>query len=1036
MSIAGFFITRPVSTVLLTVSLLVMGVIGYKTLPVNALPKMDFPTISVTANLPGASPETMASSVAAVLEKRFSTIAGVELITSQSALGVTNVTVQFGLNRDIDAAAQDVQAAITAVLRALPKDMPTAPTYQKVNPAEQPILLISVNSTTLPLALVHEFAETIVLPRLATLPGVAQVNVFGGQKFAVRVQIDPLQLAARGIGIDEVSTAIDRANSNQPTGALSGDAQAITLKTTGQLPNAAAYRNMIVAVRGGAAVRLEDIANVVDSVENDKAAAWLRDARSVILAIQRQPGANSVQIVDAIYEVLPSIQEQLPAAMQIEPMFDRTVSIRHSVEDVQFTLLLTMCLVVMVIFMFLRNITATLIPGIVVPLSIIGTFAGMYAFGFSINNISLLALTLAVGFVVDDAVVVLENIYRHVEMGKSRMQAAIDGSREIGFTVVSMTISLVAVFIPVLFMPGIIGRLFFEFGVTISIAIIVSGTLSLTLTPMMASRLVREDEHNRQHGIIYRFFEGIFDVMLRTYTMVLDFCLRIQFIMLLVVFATIGFSVFFLREVPKGFIPAEDNGLIFVRSEGPDDASFDYLVRHQEAVYRIIQDHPAVDLVSRFLGVGGPNLTANSTRLFVRLKPRGQRKQTVNDVINELRPRLAQVPGMLTVAVPISAFPSLGGRQTRGQYQYVLQASDFGDLYTWSENMERALRDIKELTDVGRELALRSQQALVDIDRDRASALGISAAQIESALYNAFGGRQISTIYTPANQYQVIIELLPQFQRDLETLTILYVRGANGKLVPLDTLAKISRTTGPLAVDRRDQLPSAIISFNLAPGVSLGAATTRIKAVEGQVGLPASVISRYQGNAQVFQDSLVSLPLLLLAAMAVIYVVLGMLYESYIHPITILSGIPSAGVGALMTLTLIPNQELNLISFIGVIMLIGIVKKNAIMMIDFALEAQRNEGMTPTQAIRDACIKRFRPIMMTTMAAIMGTLPIAVGGGEGSELRQPLGLAVVGWLIVSQMLTLFITPVVYIYMEKLRALGMRLRGKARVAPAE
>ncbi|MGE3907196.1 MAG: efflux RND transporter permease subunit, partial [Reyranellaceae bacterium] len=854
MNFAQYFIARPVSTVLLTLSLLAVGIVGYAALPVNALPKMEFPTINVRANLPGASPETMAAAVATPLEKQFATIAGVKNISSQSGLGVTSITITFELDRSIDAAAQDVQSAISAAQRLLPRDMPSPPTFRKVNPAERPIFYVSLISGTMPLSAVHEYAENVMLPRLATIGGVAQVSIYGSQKYAVRVRIDPQALASRGIGIDEVASAVDLANSNQPTGSVSGEDRIIQLRTTGQLGDATAYRDLIVAWRGGRPVKLSDIGTVEDSVEDDKAAAWTGPDRSITLAIQSQPGGNIVEIIDRIRAELPAIEGQLPAGISMSVLNDRSESIRASVATVQFKLMLVTCLVVMVIFLFLRNLVATAIPSVVLPLSIVGTFAGMYLFGFSLDNISLLALTLAVGFVVDDAIVVLENIHRHIEMGKSRMQAALDGTREIGFTVISMTVSLVAVFIPVLFMPGVVGRLFYEFAVTISIAIIVSGVLSLTLTPMMASRLLREhgkEKSEKKPSRLYRVSERGFEGLLAVYRRGLDWALAHQRTMLALTFGTVVASGLLLSAVPKGFLPPEDTGLLFGRVDGADDISFDSLIERQARVAAIIAQDPDVELVSRFAGVAGSTLNANSARVLVRLKPSTERERSAQDIINDLRPKLASVVGVNSYLIALSNFPNFGGRFGRAQYQYMLRGTDLDELYRWSDTMEREMRRMGILVDVSREAQLRSPQAILEINRDRAATLGITAAQIESALYSAFGNRQVSTILGQSNQYLVILEVLPQYQRDLSALSMLHVRSSSGSLIPLNTLVEVRQQVGPLLVERSSQLPSVTISFNLSPGVSLGQAVEQIGQLEAEVGMPGSVLTSYEGTAQV-----------------------------------------------------------------------------------------------------------------------------------------------------------------------------------------
>lgn len=1017
MNLSELFIRRPVMTVLLNLAIVLAGVIGYQNIPVAALPSYDTPVINVSANFPGANPETMASAVALPLEKQFQTVPGLKTISSTSTLGSTSLTLEFDEGRSIDAAAVDVQAALLRAQRSLPADMTSTPSYRKVNPADAPVLLISLRSPSMAPSELQDFAEHLISPTLSTLEGVAQVSVFGSKRYAIRVRVKPDALVAVNMGFDDLSAALRLANVNTPVGTLEGNKQTLVLQANKQLDSAQAFANLIVAMRSGNPVRLKDVATVEDSVETFKSSATYNGESSITMAIQRQPGANTVRVVDAIRAALPALQNQMPASVSLTPINDRSVSIREALHDVTLTMVGTIVLVVLVIFLFLRRFVATVIPTLSLPVSLIGAVALLWGLSYSLDNISLLGLTLAVGLVVDDAIVVLENIIRHVEKGEDPFQAALRGGREVGFTIISISSSLIAVFIPIFFMPGVIGLLFHEFAVVVGLSIVVSAFVSLTLVPMLASKFLTDEAHKKPPGGLVKLFETGFDKLLAAYTALLDKALSHRKFILLLAAATFAATAWLFMAIPKGFFPEEDIGQIQVSTEASEDVSFPEMVRLQERAAEVFRNDPNVAAVNSFNGGNGAQ---NSGRMFITLKPQSDRLP-MKQVIEGLRKKLRAVPGINVFMRPVQNL-QLGGRQSKAQYQYILQSVKADELSTWAGKLQEKLRADPLFRDVTSDAQLRGLQAQLKIDRDRANALGVTVDGIRTALFSAFGERQVSTIYLPTDSYQVIMEVSPEAKQDERDLNRIFVRSSTGALVPLSAFTTVERTVGATSINHVGQLQAVTVSFNLAPGAALGDATAKIDAAREAIQLPASIITSYGGDAAVFKSSQGSQAILVISALLVIYVLLGVLYESFIHPITILAGLPSAAVGALATLMLF-GQDLTLIATIGIVLLIGIVKKNAIMMIDFALDAQRHHGMTPAQAIREACIMRFRPIMMTTMAALMGALPIALGLGAGAELRQPLGLAVVGGLVFSQAITLFITPVLYLLLDRFSGTG-------------
>ena len=1033
MSISTPFIKRPVATTLLTAAIVLVGIAAYPLLPVAPLPRVDFPTISVTANFPGASPETMASTVAQPLERQFSQISGVSQMTSVSVLGTSNVVVQFDLERNIDAAAQDILAAINAAGGQLPKTLPSPPTFRKVNPADSPILILAVQSEVLPLIEVDDYADNILAQQISQISGVSQVLIGGEQKRAVRVQVDPARLAAMNLTLEDVRQMLVNATVDNPKGTVEGDRQSFTIYDNDQLTKASDYNNVILGYRNGATIRVKDIGEAVDGPENAKLAGWQNGKRGIQLLIFKQPGANVIDTVERIRAALPRLQASIPPSVRVTTVADRTITIRASVEDVQYTLMLSIGLVVMVIFLFLRNVWATIIPSVTVPVALIGTFAVMFVLGYSLDNLSLMALTIAVGFVVDDAIVMLENIYRHIEEGMGPMEAALKGAGEIGFTIVSISLSLIAVFIPLLLMGGIVGRLFREFAMTVAIAVLVSAFISLTLTPMMCSRFLKH--HEGGHGRLYRIIESFFDGMLNFYRRTLDIALRFRFITLMIFFATMAFTAYLYVIIPKGFFPQQDTGFIFGLTEGAQDISFTEMNRRSQALAEVVMSDPDVQGYSATIGSGSGGQTGNNGRIYITLKPFAERQLTADQIIARLRPKLAKVMGA-NLYLQASQDITVGGRLAKTQYQYTLQDADLSELFAWAPKILAKMKELPQLRDVATDQQMSGTTTTLTIDRDQASRFGIQPAAIDATLYDAFGQNQITQYFTQLNSYHLILEVPPSMQGDMATLDKLYVKSATGQAVPLSTFVKVdTKPVAPLGISHQSQFPAVTLSFNLAPGVALGDAVTAIQGAMATMGAPGGLTGTFQGTAQAFQSSLSSQPYLIAAALIAVYIILGVLYESFIIPLTILSTLPSAGVGALLML-MAAGYDLSVIALIGVILLIGIVKKNGIMMVDFAISAQRRDGETPLNAIRQACLLRFRPILMTTMAALLTGLPLMLGHGAGSELRRPLGFAMVGGLALSQILTLYTTPVVFLYLDRLQAFLMPKRSARMPALAQ
>jgi multidrug efflux pump len=1031
MNISEPFIRRPIATSLLMAGVILLGLFGYSLLPISSLPTVDFPTIQIVTRYPGASPDVMTSSVTTPLEVQCGQISGLTSMTSASSFGVSTITLQFALDRDIDVAAQDVQAAINVARGTLPTDLPNPPTYNKVNPADTPIMTLAVTSDTLPIEKVNDYADTLIAQKLSQVSGVGLVTIEGNQKPAVRIQFNPTALASLGLGPEDLRNGINAANVNNPKGSFNGTKQSYTIGSNDQVLKADDYKPLIVAYRNGAPVRLSDVATVIDSVENNELAAWVGRQPAVLVDIQRQPGANIIQTVDRIKRLLPKLTASVPPAVKVSILTDRTETIRASVEDVQFTLLLTIALVVLVIFLFLRRLWATVIPSVALPLSLIGTFGIMYLIGFSLNNLSLMALTISTGFVVDDAIVMIENIFRYIEAGEKPLDAALKGARQIGFTVVSLSISLIAVFIPLLFMTGIVGRLFREFAITLSVAVIASAVVSLTLTPMMCAKFLKPIEHGKQ-GKFFQWTEGIFQKTLNLYDVSLKWVLRHRFLTLMVAIATFAITLFLYVIVPKGLLPLQDTGEIIGVTDAAQNISFAAMIDRQQQIADIVRQDPDVQSVAAFVGAGTVNQTPNSGRLYIVLKPRRVRQASAQEIIARLRRATNNVQG-ISLFMQAAQDLQIDTRVSRTQYQYILEDTDSKELGEWSDKLLQKLKQLPELRDVATDQQSQGYQVSVNVDREKASRLNVQTAAIDNVLYDCFGQRQVSIIFTQLNQYRVILEVLPEFKNAPSSLDQIYVSSSSGQQIPLSAFATMETTTAPLVVTHQDQLPAVTLSFNVRQGGSLGEAVRTLQETKNQIGMPETITGGFYGTAAEFQSSLASEQFLILAAVIVIYIVLGVLYESYIHPITILSTLPSAGVGALLAL-LFTGIDFSLIALIGIILLIGIVKKNAIMMIDFALDAEREQGLPPEESIYQACLLRFRPIMMTTMAALLGALPLAVQEGTGAELRKPLGITIVGGLLLSQFLTLYTTPVIYLYMDKLGRFLSRRRQRVETKP--